>query len=194
MRRVPVLPTLAVLIAVGGMIALGIWQLRRAEWKDGLLAEYAANATRPPVAYPIPPRPDESLLYRPATGTCVPPIRWTVRAGHNRAGETGWRHIAHCANGLAADLGWSRNSAATSPYAGGDLSGALDWDRDAVFLLVSSTPAPGLAPSARPSPADIPNNHRGYAGQWFLFAGVALVIYVMALRQRAKLAGKAQDS
>jgi surfeit locus 1 family protein len=32
----------------------------------------------------------------------------------------------------------------------------------------------------------IPNRHRSYAVQWFLFAGLALLIYLLAVRQRAK--------
>jgi surfeit locus 1 family protein len=38
--------------------------------------------------------------------------------------------------------------------------------------------------SAPPSPDNIPNNHLSYAVQWFLFAGIAGVIYALALRQR----------
>lgn len=38
--------------------------------------------------------------------------------------------------------------------------------------------------SAPPSPDTIPNNHLSYAVQWFLFAGIAAVIYALALRQR----------
>ena len=62
----------------------------------------------------------------------------------------------------------------------------IDADRDHILLLVADTPAPGLAPSALPSPANIPNNHRAYAVQWFLFAAVALVIYGVALRRRGR--------
>ena len=40
--------------------------------------------------------------------------------------------------------------------------------------------------SAPPSPDTIPNNHLSYAIQWFLFAGIALIIYTLALRQRWK--------
>jgi len=31
---------------------------------------------------------------------------------------------------------------------------------------------------------DIPNNHLAYAVQWFLFAGIAGVIYALALKRR----------
>jgi surfeit locus 1 family protein len=41
-----------------------------------------------------------------------------------------------------------------------------------------------LVASAPPSPATIPNNHLNYAVQWFLFAGIAALIYFLALRQR----------
>ena len=191
MRRIPILPTLLVVLAIAGMIALGIWQLRRAGWKDALLAQYAANAHLPEIAYPIPPRPDESLLYRPAHAVCTAPVSWVMRAGHSADGQTGWRHIALCRSGVAADLGWSTRSVAPVGYAGGPIRGALDWDPDHVFLIVADQPAPGLVVSARPSPANIPNNHRGYAVQWFLFAGVAALIYALALRQ--KLARKALD-
>ena len=51
-------------------------------------------------------------------------------------------------------------------------------------MIVSDTPAPGLKPTAQPNPADIPNNHFSYAVQWFLFAGVATIIYIIALRRR----------
>ena len=64
------------------------------------------------------------------------------------------------------------------------MSGVIDSDRDHLIMLVSAAAAPGLEPSAKPSPADIPNNHRAYAVQWFLFAGVALLIYALALRRR----------
>ena len=50
--------------------------------------------------------------------------------------------------------------------------------------LGAASPGPGLAASAPPSPDIIPNNHLSYAVQWFLFAGIALVIYTIALRQR----------
>jgi cytochrome oxidase assembly protein ShyY1 len=35
-----------------------------------------------------------------------------------------------------------------------------------------------------PSAADTPNNHLAYAGQWFLFAAAALIIYILAVRRR----------
>ncbi len=85
---------------------------------------------------------------------------------------------------MQVDMGWSGRSDPPAGWSGGKVSGVIDRDRDHLILLVADAPAPGLAASARPSPADIPNNHRGYAVQWFLFAFVALVIYGVALRRR----------
>ena len=54
------------------------------------------------------------------------------------------------------------------------------------LLLVADTPAPGLAPNAAPDLSSVPNNHLAYGVQWFLFALVASVIYVLALRWRGR--------
>lgn len=47
-------PTLFTLIAGAILVALGIWQLHRLAWKEGLLAAIAARADAPPVAVPPP--------------------------------------------------------------------------------------------------------------------------------------------
>jgi cytochrome oxidase assembly protein ShyY1 len=52
--------------------------------------------------------------------------------------------------------------------------------------LVAATAPPGLQPSSPPSLETIPNNHRSYAVQWFLFALIALVIYALAVRKRLR--------
>ena len=191
MRRLPFWPTLFVLACVAVMVALGIWQLQRATWKDGLIARYAAAEQLPPVAFPAVPVPDEALVFRRAGGTCLEVVRWDARGGRNRKGEQGWRHIASCRTGggegpgMAVDYGWSRSSDSPKLDAvGGPVKGVIDFDRDRVFILVSETPAPGLEASEIPSPVNIPNNHRGYAVQWFLFALVALVIYGIAVWRR----------
>ena len=43
LKRLPVLPTIVVAIAVATMIGLGVWQLQRAAWKNGLLARLEAQ-------------------------------------------------------------------------------------------------------------------------------------------------------
>ena len=50
--------------------------------------------------------------------------------------------------------------------------------------LIASPPMAGLAANARSDPRDMPNNHLAYAVQWFIFAAMAAVIYVLAVRKR----------
>lgn len=42
-------PVLASLIGIAILISLGVWQIQRLHWKEGLLAEYAAKAAADPV-------------------------------------------------------------------------------------------------------------------------------------------------
>jgi len=192
--RIPLLPTLIVLLAVGVMVALGIWQIHRLHWKQGLLAEYAAAAHKPAVAFPRIPT-DQSLLFRRSEAFCLQPVGWRASAGRNRAGQSGWRHVADCRTGaegpgIAIDMGWSDRADPPAGWKGGEVSGVIGPDRDGQVLLVSDVAAPGLQPSAPPSLDAIPNNHLAYAVQWFLFAGVALVIYAIALWRRAPRKGQ----
>jgi cytochrome oxidase assembly protein ShyY1 len=195
MKRLPLIPTLLVAAAVAVMIGLGIWQVHRAQWKEELLRRYEANSRLPSVAFPKVPMPaDQALLFRRASGFCLQAKSWTARSGRNRVGEAGWRHIAQCGSGaegpgMAVDLGWSNNGDAPKGYRGGPVSGVIGPDRDHILLLVADAPAPGLQASAPPSLEEIPNNHRGYAIQWFLFAAIAVVIYALALRRRGQPGG-----
>jgi hypothetical protein len=186
--RWPLIPTIIVAAAVATMIALGIWQLQRKAEKEALIAQYRAASTLQPVAFPSVPR--EDLLYRRATGFCVEPLGWRSTAGRNRQDETGWSHIVSCRTGglegpgMQVDMGWSKSSAPPAGWKGGPVSGVIAPDRMHKIRLVSAQPAPGLVPSARPSPEATPNNHLLYAIQWFFFAAAAAVIYVLALRKR----------
>jgi cytochrome oxidase assembly protein ShyY1 len=85
---------------------------------------------------------------------------------------------------MQVDMGWSSSSAPPATWRGGPVGGVIASDRDHRIRLVSARPAPGLEPSAPPSPELTPNNHLFYAIQWFFFAAAAAVIYVLALRRR----------
>jgi len=188
--RIPILPTLLVALAAAAMIGLGIWQLHRLAWKEGLLAQYAAAMHKPPVAFPR-DLTDQSLLFRKSEAFCLQPVGWRASAGRNDAGQSGWRHIADCRTGaegpgFAADMGWSEAPDAPRGWKGGAVAGTIGPDHDGQILIVSAAAAPGLWPSQPPSLEDIPNNHLAYAVQWFLFAAVALIIYGILLRQRAR--------
>ena len=57
MRRPPVIATLVVLLAIGTMIGLGLWQVQRLHWKDALLAQYSAAAATAAPLIVTGPRP-----------------------------------------------------------------------------------------------------------------------------------------
>lgn len=200
--RFPLLPTLLVAAAVATMIALGFWQLRRADEKEALRAQYARNAALPPIALPMGALPDKTLLYRRATAFCLEPTSWRLTGGKSASGRAGTRYIAECRTGVegpgfAADMGVSSNPRATPLWRGGEVTGTIVAEpRSSSFMqrlrgasspprpmIVSERPAPGLEASAPPS-ADVANNSLAYAFQWFFFAAAAAVIYLLALRRR----------
>jgi surfeit locus 1 family protein len=201
-RRFPLVATILVVLAIAAMIGLGVWQLRRLKEKEALLAVYAANATKPPAAFAALWPIDDTALFRRTSATCLDVTGWKVAAGHAANGETGWSHIATCRTGaegpgIAVDMGVSQDSKPPA-WTGGPVRGRLTWAPDGepliarMFakpaprtpLIVSEQPAPGLAATAPPDPASVPNNHLAYAVQWFLFAAVAGIVYVVALRRR----------
>ena len=209
MRRIPVVATIVVALAVAAMISLGVWQLSRRQEKEAALARYAANLDLPPIALPAFGRVDESLLFRRVSAFCLQPTAWTTESGRTAAGATGWRHIALCRTGaegpgFAVNAGVSQ--ASTNPaWRGGEVSGRLTWMPSDTSLIgaafgrlfgrAETPPTPmivadralaGLQPSVQPDPADIPDNHLAYAIQWFLFAGVAVVIYGILLWRRVR--------
>lgn len=189
-RRLPLIPTIIVLAAVALMIGLGVWQLRRASWKDALLGQYAQADKLPPIAFPTVPVTEAELpLFRHATGVCLRIIGQRAQAGENRDGEPGYVHIVECTTGaegpgMSVEVGWSKDPNANVNWTGGPVSGIIAPDRKARMRLVAAGAPPGLEPSAAPSLATIPNNHRSYAFQWFAFALIALLIYGLAVRKR----------
>ena len=191
-KRLPIIPTIIVAAAVALMIGLGIWQLRRAEWKEGLLTQYAEAEKLPPIAFPTGPLRDAQLpLFRYATGVCLRIAGKRAVAGENRAGEPGYVQVVDCVTGaegpgMSVELGWSKDPNAKFSWPGGPVSGVIAPDRRSRMRLVAASAPPGLQPSAEPSLATIPNNHRSYALQWFAFAATALVIYGLALRKKLK--------
>ena len=187
-RRWPLLPTLIVAAAVATMIGLGVWQLRRAEWKADLLARYSqAQAMNANVPWPRTPTEMERALFRWSQFRCERVLGIRSGAGTSIRGEKGWRHTARCAidGGGEAEvaLGWSAEPR-TPQWNGGEVSGTIGPGGEFGGVLYTAQVAPGLQPLAPPDPKDVPNNHLAYAGQWFFFAFTALVIYVLALRKR----------
>lgn len=202
MKRIPIIPTVLVALAVAAMIALGVWQLQRRTEKEALLARYARNVTLPRIVFPVIPV-DDGLLFRRASALCLQPVRFEIEGGRNGRGGTGWRQIAQCRTGaegpgFAVQIGFGNDPHAKPNWRGGPVRGYITYAPDQApliarwfasahsraLMLVADPPANGLDPNPGPDLSAVPNNHLAYAVQWFLFAGVAGIVYVVALRRR----------
>jgi len=199
--RLPLVPTIVVGLAIVAMIALGVWQLQRRAEKNAALILYAANPAKPVMDFPRLPVGDENL-FRRATAMCLEVVGWQSQGGRSAKGGSGWRQIAQCRTGaegplLLIDMGVSSDPAFKPVWKGGAVTGRITHAPDSrpiianvfdripkTLMLVSETAAPGLEPTARPDISSVPNNHLAYAVQWFFFAIVAGVIYLLALHWR----------
>lgn len=184
MRRLPIFPTMIVLIAVGVMIRLGFWQLDRLHEKEAMLGRYAAaQAAGTDLPFPRSPDAIEGALYHHASIDCLSPTNPTSRSGRNARGDAGIAQVVRCNIGEGGSvevvLGVAQTPAPVV-WSGGKVTG---WIAPGP-KLVADPPQAGLTANARPDPRDIPNNHLAYAVQWFFFAAVAMVIYAIALRKR----------
>jgi len=199
MKRVPIFATLIAAAAVAVMIALGVWQLQRAVWKERLLGDLSAAQSLPPID--LDPmlaaeasEASEAIAFRGARVTCrVQGAVPAARIGRSLAGATGYSFFVPCRAGapglggrLQLNVGWSqspqtlRSATLDGPVEG--VVGSAELGRP--VILTTTTPLSPLEASGSPRVEDIPNNHLGYAGQWFFFAAAAAAIYLLALRRR----------
>lgn len=211
MKRVPILPTIFVALAVAAMIALGVWQLKRLHEKEALLARYDANRSLPPIAFPRIPV-DDTLLFRRASAFCLEPTSWKTRNGRTANGGSGWRLIVECRTGaegpgLTVQVGVGRDPNAHPAWKGGEVHGYITHAPDnqpliaswlgmghpKTLMLVADAPLPGLEANPGPDLSAVPNNHLAYAVQWFIFAALAAGIYALAVAKRLKVAVPADD-
>lgn len=196
-RGWPLVPTLLTALAVPAMLALGSWQLRRAEWKDALLARLAANAAAPALALGEAPIPADAGFRRVALWLdcpAAPPTPSSARLPSGRAGY-GWRLSCRAGDGGFVVVGLGATDGPLDPARrralGEAASGRSIWrgvlvERPAGragWLLVAADAPPPLSPAQPPALDSIPNNHRGYAFQWFAFAATLATVYALWLRR-----------
>ena len=87
MKRLPVIPTMVVGLAVLAMLVLGVWQLQRRGEKEALIARYIANLNLPPMAYPqLAPVPPEAM-FRKARVHCLRVAGWRIEGGRTPGGQ-----------------------------------------------------------------------------------------------------------
>lgn len=204
MKRVPIVATLLTLLMLVALVALGIWQLQRREWKHALIAQLEAAKTLPPLA-PVDfikaMAGEGNLQYRRAEMPCSPGkvLPYDLMGGSSRAGNPGYLILVSCrpdkrTPDIVVVAGWTiRPDAARLPLLVDAIFNGLIIERpygDAPsrprFMLIPDTAVPPLEVSRMPTPEDMPDNHLSYAGQWFGLALALLVIYGVWLRRRLR--------
>lgn len=213
-RRWPLVPTLLVALAIAAMIGLGVWQIERAAQKKAMLTLIADNPARPAMAFPQLGPVQPAALFRKSAVQCLSVDSWTTEAGRAADGSTGFRYIAHCVTGAEGPgalvtLGVGARPDLKPQWQGGEVAGWITQEPDhrsllahltgqevvlRPMLVAAASPIAELKSPAPPRTDDIPNNHMAYAVQWFLFAAIAAVIYVLALGRRQAGAGAGVDA
>lgn len=186
-RNLPIIPTLIVVAAAVTMVWLGFWQLGKVSVQDERLQKYEEAAANPElVPFPTTPAQVDDVAYRKSTLDCAEVIgEARIVAGRSNRDQTGYVQVVTCklASGAEADvqLGWTR---ATTPveWQGGAVTGTIEPLRTGLAKLVADPPLAGLAANAPVKKKQI--DHLAYAGQWFFFAFVALMMYFFAVRSR----------
>lgn len=210
------------IVGLGGaavLVALGLWQLDRRDWKEAILAEIAARIAAPPGPLPAAPEP-EAHRYLPvqATGT-TGPEELHVLVSTKEAGA-GFRIVTafetESGRRILLDRGFVPAAAKDAPRPPAPLAvtGNLLWPDERDRFTPQNDPAANywfardLAPMAaalgtepvllvarRTEPAQegirtlpvstegIPNNHLGYAVQWFGMAAVWLGMTALLIRR-----------
>lgn len=173
-----------------------MWQMRRAEWKEDVAARAAHNLII--ASSELPDRLEPGLDFRRFHIVCdTVDFDRSPTSGTGRGGTPGWLQKASCRRGDGRDavilgLGISdrpeplNNFDVPLEYSGRVLNVATHGGVE--YMLYAEQPLTGLIPVAQPTPEMVmtttPDGHRGYAMQWFLFAAMAIIFYVIALRRR----------
>lgn len=192
------------------LMSLGVWQLRRLEWKEAILADIDARIAAAPVAVPAAPDPVADR-YLPVTARGAftgNSIRVLVSVKDRGAGYrivssfdlddgrrimvdegyVGLEEDIHpaAASGVTVtgNLHWPDEVDRWTPEP--DMSEGLFYARDVTTMaqalgsepiLVVARTVSGTDARATPMPVTstgVPNNHLGYAVQWFGLAAVWL--------------------
>ena len=218
MRRY-LFPLIAGLGGAAVLVSLGLWQLERLAWKEGVLADIEARIAAEPQA--VPPSPSEKAhRYLPVRASGLPDARELHVLVSDRALGAGFRIVTafetETRRRLLLDRGFvpTERKEDDRPATRLTVIGNLHWpderdrftppdDPDANYwfardvetmaaalgtepvLIVARSTEPAQ-PGIRPLPIGteaIPNNHLGYAVQWFGLAVVWLGMTAFLIRR-----------
>jgi surfeit locus 1 family protein len=196
-----IVPTVMTLIMLPMLIALGMWQLQRMEWKTNLLARLEVNPKLPVLMISNSSRLMPADEFRKVSIVCARESKIAVFPEDMRSdGKTEGTYIScRLQNGpivmIDAESEQLPPSNATQAYT---VTGTLrqwqapSWQRKmagnlpaswALFARKNVSPFYVNGQGVLPRAEDIANNHFAYAVQWFAFAGVLLVIYGIYARR-----------
>ncbi|MHB9879998.1 SURF1 family cytochrome oxidase biogenesis protein [Pacificimonas sp. ICDLI1SI03] len=194
--KLPLVPTIMVVLAVPVLIALGIWQLGRADEKAAMLAALSASPDLPTVTIEGADWPD-TLDFRHIRTSCQFVGDAVAKAGRNASGAAGYSYFADCRPGpsvrtIEVNLGWDARPDRTVPLPRGEavpVMGLARHDRSRAnegdvipYVMIAAPPLASLSQSRIPTTEDIPDNHMAYAVQWFGFAATLAIIYLVYVR------------
>lgn len=221
MTRRMIFPALMGLVGCAILIALGVWQVQRMEWKEGILSQIEARIGAAPVPLPASPT-EENDEYLPVTAQGRLTGEFIELLAGQKGTSPGVRiiEVMEVAGGrrVLVDRGFLVEEARKTPRAAKDITvtGNLLWPQDAdsftpppdektglwfardlpamaaklnteaTFIVASGQTGDGIEP-VPVNTSGIPNDHWGYAIQWFLLASVwgVMTLYLLwRIRQR----------
>ncbi len=216
-------PVILGLAGVAVLVSLGLWQLQRMAWKEGVLAEIAARIGEAPAALPRTPDPARDRYLPVAVAGRLTGQEALVLASRKGVGPV-WRVIAVLETDegrrILVDRGYVTEDTKAAPRqaVGLAVTGNLAWPDEADGYTPAPDPARGLwfardlpamathfgtepvlvvareptGDGIIPWPVDasgIPNDHLGYAIQWFamavVWAGMTLLLLWRIRRRTA---------
>ncbi len=195
MRRV--LPWLMFLVMEAVLISLGVWQLQRKDWKEELLAMRARNAALPALPLSSDTQISATMEYRRVKFACAfTAAGQYLVEGFDEAKNIASRRYVKCVSPLniVVDLGWIAPDARMQSEPAMMVAGRLRFwpEQSSAQALGGIQPvgpknfaapvAPFYVQQGDALPQPPPNNHFAYAIQWFIFAGVLCVIFMLFQR------------
>jgi surfeit locus 1 family protein len=191
------------LLGVAILLSLGVWQVRRLHWKEGILAEITARLNDAPIAVPASPDPLTDnyravtmtghqtgpglRLWSPPSYQLIVPVETAGRRVLLDRGLSGATPEMIGEITVTGNLIWPDDVDQYTPPPEGDLWFARDVAAMAQVLgtepvLITARTATGQGVEPAPVTTEgIPNNHLQYAITWFSLAAIWAGMTVFAL-------------